>query len=146
MKVSPKVNQIITYVTAGIVGLVVVFVMLLCSENKLVEKPNKNSSILLSVERDACLKVEVKADFLCDFVKKEMLKTDKSAYTIDVDGNVFYDEYIEVDASEFGVDEAYALSCDGYELGTYVLVEDNVIIRVRLNEDYTKEQIEEMFD
>ena len=145
-KVAPKVNQIITYITAAIVGLVVVFVMLLCSESRLTEKSNKNSSFLLSVERDECLKVEVKANFLCDFIKKEMLKTDRSAYTVDVDGKVFYDEYVETDASAFGVDEAYALSCDGSELGTYVLVEDNVIIRVRLNEDYTKEQIGEMFD
>ena len=145
-KVAPKVNQIVTYVTAAIVGLVVVFVMLLCSESRLTEKSNKNSSFLLSVERDECLKVEVKANFLCDFIKKEMLKTDRSAYTVDVDGKVFYDEYVETDASAFGVDEAYALSCDGSELGTYVLVEDNVIIRVRLNEDYTKEQIGEMFD
>ena len=145
-KVAPKVNQIITYFMAVIVGLVLVVVMILFSESQLVEKSKKSSSWFLEVEREGCLSVSVKADFLHNFIKKEMLKTDRGAYTIDVDGNVFYDEYIEVDASVFGVDEAYALCCDGYELGTYVLIEDNVMIRVRLDEDYTKEQVEEMFN
>ena len=145
-KVAAKTNQIITYIVAGIVGLVVVFAMIFFSESRLFNESNKSSSCLLEVERDGCLKVEVKAKFLHDFVKKEMLKTDRDAYTIDVDGNVFYDEYVEVDASRFGVDEAYALSCDGNELGTYIFVEDKVIIRARIDEEYTKEQIQEMFD
>ena len=144
-KVAPKVNQLVTYILAGVVGVVIVFALLLSSEKALSNRTDEQSSLFLTVETDGCFKVEVKAKFLHNFVKKEMLKSDGSAYTIDVDGNVYYDEYVETDAVVFGVDEAYALCSDGYELGTYVLIEDNLFVRIRESEDCTKETMKEMF-
>ena len=65
-----------------------------------------------------------------DFLKTELLKTDKSAYSIDVNGNTDYDEYREINGDKWKMDKAYQMYTGDEPCDQYVLCKDNVIIKI----------------
>ncbi len=156
IKISAKANLIATYVSAVISALVLVFLLIVYGENITSTDEDVDSSLFLNIANVVMMdeknslnvvdysysRVEVKADFVYDFVKKEMLKTNRDSYSVDIYGNVFYDEYKAIDGDEWGVDEAYVLSNDGVELNEYVMCEDNIILYIKGYEALTPEVIE----
>ena len=143
-KVPAKVNHIITYGLSVVVALLCVIFIVNYIERNYDKKDNVDSSILLSVEKVRDTREEdgfkyidraytvttVKADFIYDYVKKELIKTDKSTYSVDVYDNVHYAEYHEIDSGKWNVDKAYQTFDLGEPCEEYVLCKDNVIVKI----------------
>ena len=144
LKVSAKFNKVITYVSSIVLALGCCVFIVFYTQYSWDKKDNIAESVLLRVEkvrdtteRDgfeytdrAYTVTTVKADFIYDFVKKELIKTDKSAYGIDINGNVHYAEYQEIDGSKWNVDKTYQKFDLGEPCCGYVLCKDNVIIKI----------------
>ena len=75
-----------------------------------------------------------------------MLKTNKDAYTVDVNGNKFFEEFRKTDASKWGAKEAYVLSLDDTELGEYVFCFEDEIIKVKSREELTPVRLQEIMN
>ncbi len=159
IKVPAKANMITTYVLAGVMGLALVFGMIFYFD-EYVNKNGEQSSVLITYD-EGTIKTEqngfeyvdvrytyvrIKADFSYDFVKKSMLKTNKDAYTEDVNGNKFFEEFRKTDASKWGAKEAYVLSLDDTELGEYVFCFEDEIIKVKSREELTPVRLQEIMN
>lgn len=143
-KVSAKINHGITYGLAAVAGIVCVIFISNYIESNYDKKDNVDSSVLISVEKVRDTREEdgfkyidraytvttVKADFVYDFVKSELLKVNKDAYSEDVDGNIHYAKYQEVDGGKWNVDKAYQSFEAGESTEEYVLCKDNVIVKI----------------
>lgn len=143
-KVPAKINHGITYGLAALIGIVCVNFLSNYIQHNYDKKDNVNSSVLISVEKVRDTREEdgfeyidraytvttVKAGFVYDFVKTELLKTDKSAYSIDVNGNTDYDEYREINGDKWNMDKVYQMYTGDEPCEEYVLCKDNVIIKI----------------
>lgn len=143
-KVLAKINQVVTYGMAIVVAILCVIFISKYIGNNYGKKDNVDSSVLISVEKVRDTREEngfkyidraytvttVKADFVYDFVKSELLKVNKDSYSEDVDGNIHYAKYQEVDGSKWNVDKAYQSFEAGESTEEYVLCKDNVIVKI----------------
>lgn len=65
--------------------------------------------------------VEVKAPWLYDFVLEKLLETDTDFWSEDIYGNITYDEYRQVEASDWGAGKAYRLFNRENEMTEFLL-------------------------
>ena len=143
-KVPAKINHGITYGLSVVVAILCVIFIVNYIQHNYGKKDNVNSSVLISVEKVRDTREEdgfeyiyraytvttVKADFIYDFVKKELTKTDKSTYGIDVNENIYYDEYREINGDKWNMDKAYQMYTGDEPCEEYVLCKNNVIVKI----------------
>ena len=85
--------------------------------------------------------IEVKADWLYDFVLEKLLETDTDYWSEDIYGNITYDEYRQVDASEWGAEQAYQLYNGENVISEFLLCYDGCIVELNPDWDITQDQM-----